>query len=148
MSTEARLQKLEAQFSKIAREIKSLRGGKQLSVTKNNRIVGTFGGNKKDGTISSTRRTPERGGKEIVPRGHWMKFVFVEGKSNKFWSIRLAGQSMITHWGRVGTVGQETTKRYATTAQAKTAGEKLITEKLQKGYRLIRENPTRVRWVR
>lgn len=147
MSTESRLKKLESQFSKIAREIKSLRG---LPTPKGGgRITGTFGGNKKGGAISSTRRTPERGGKEIVPRGHWMQFRYTEGRSNKFWAIRLDGTSMITHWGRVGTVGQETTKRYSTGAQAKEAGEKLIGEKLKKGYRLVRENPTpRVRWVK
>ena len=67
--------------------------------------------------------------------------LVVGGGSDKFWNIRLDGTSTITHWGRNGTVGQETTKRYASVAQAKTEGERLIASKLAKGYVLVRDNP-------
>ena len=133
-TNDARLKKLESQFNKLHREIQSLRGKPSKKIA----------APKRGGALSSTRRTPERGGSEIVPRGYAMRFEMVDPASNhnKFWTIRLDGTAMITHWGRIGTVGQETTKRYGSTAEAKSEGERLIASKLAKGYKLIRDNPS------
>jgi uncharacterized protein (TIGR02996 family) len=61
-------------------------------------------------------------------------FVFTDDKSNKFWNIELQGKSFTVTFGRVGTKGQTQTKPFATDAMAKTEHDKLVAEKLKKGY--------------
>jgi uncharacterized protein (TIGR02996 family) len=61
-------------------------------------------------------------------------FVFTDEKSNKFWNIELQGKSFTVTFGRVGTNGQTQTKTFATDAKAKTEHDKLVAEKLKKGY--------------
>ena len=58
-----------------------------------------------------------------------------EGSSNKFWSIRVDGATHTVHFGRVGTDGQVKTKELASPEKAIEAAEKLVAEKLRKGYR-------------
>lgn len=65
------------------------------------------------------------------------RFEFVEGGSSKFWEITLEGSSSTTHWGRIGTAGQSTTKSFANDAAAKKEHDKLVAEKLGKGYREV-----------
>ena len=62
------------------------------------------------------------------------EFEFVEGTSNKFWKITTDGLAHTVHYGRVGTAGQLQSKEFDTPALAKTSAEKLIAEKLKKGY--------------
>ena len=62
------------------------------------------------------------------------RFEFSSGSSNKFWAIDLAGGSFDVRWGRVGTDGQRQTKRFASAQRAKTEAEKLVRQKLAKGY--------------
>ena len=61
-------------------------------------------------------------------------FHFNDGNSNKFWKIRLDGDSFTVHFGRVGTAGQIQTKKFATDAEAEKEHNKLIAEKVKKGY--------------
>jgi uncharacterized protein (TIGR02996 family) len=61
-------------------------------------------------------------------------FVFTDEKSNKFWNIELQGTSFTVTFGRVGTKGQTQTKKFTTDAKAKTEHDKLVAEKLKKGY--------------
>jgi uncharacterized protein (TIGR02996 family) len=61
-------------------------------------------------------------------------FVFTDGSSNKFWHIKLEGTKFTVQYGRVGTTGQTQTKSFATPALALKEYEKLIIEKLEKGY--------------
>lgn len=62
------------------------------------------------------------------------EFHFSEGTSNKFWRISLDGTSFTVHFGRLGTTGQAQVKEFASEAAARQAAEKLIAEKLKKGY--------------
>ncbi len=63
------------------------------------------------------------------------RFEFSEGNSNKFWEIDYSGADSFTvRWGRLGTDGQTQTKAFATEVQARAAAEKLIAEKVGKGY--------------
>ena len=62
------------------------------------------------------------------------EFQFSDGKSNKFWAIEAGGTSQKLHFGRVGTTGQAQTKEFASEAEAKKATDKLIAEKVKKGY--------------
>lgn len=62
------------------------------------------------------------------------RYELVDGKSNKFWEIELAGTSVITSWGRIGTNGQSKTKTFADEGKAKKEYDRLVKEKTGKGY--------------
>ena len=62
------------------------------------------------------------------------RLVFSDGSSNKFWHIELDGSSHTVHFGRVGTAGQTQTKDFGDEAAARNAYDKLVDEKLKKGY--------------
>ena len=61
-------------------------------------------------------------------------FVFSDAKSNKFWHIDLQGDRFTVHFGKVGTKGQTQTKTFSAEEQARKAHDKLVAEKLAKGY--------------
>lgn len=62
------------------------------------------------------------------------EFHFSEGASNKFWTISVEGTAHTVRFGRLGTAGQVQTKEFATEADARKSADKLIAEKLKKGY--------------
>ncbi len=62
------------------------------------------------------------------------RYEFSEGSSNKFWQINLSGKSFTTTYGKIGTSGQTTVKSYGSDAEAKKEYDKLIAEKVKKGY--------------
>lgn len=53
---------------------------------------------------------------------------------NKFWSVAVAGNMLVTAYGKIGTKGQKTTKAFATHAEAVAAATKLKSQKMAKGY--------------
>src|SRR5262245_48969462 len=61
-------------------------------------------------------------------------FKFADDESYKFWNISLEGKSYTVNYGRIATKGQTTTKSFPTPEKAKAAYEKIIAEKLGKGY--------------
>lgn len=62
------------------------------------------------------------------------RFEFVEGSSDKFWEIEIAGTDVTVTFGRRGTNGQTKTKSFPYEAAAKKHADKLIEEKTGKGY--------------
>lgn len=62
------------------------------------------------------------------------ELVFAEGSSNKFWNIELSGDAHTVTFGRVGTAGQSKTKDFGSSEEAKQSFDKLVAEKLKKGY--------------
>ncbi|HKX62861.1 MAG TPA: STM4015 family protein [Verrucomicrobiae bacterium] len=62
------------------------------------------------------------------------ELVYMDSKSSKFWSIELAGSSHTVTYGRIGTTGQSATKSFPSEEAARKDMEKLIREKLGKGY--------------
>jgi predicted DNA-binding WGR domain protein len=62
------------------------------------------------------------------------RFEFVEGKSNKFWEVEVAGADVTVRFGRIGSSGQTQTKSFDTPDQATGHAEKLIASKTKKGY--------------
>ncbi len=64
----------------------------------------------------------------------WRRFHFVDSKSKKFWSIMLDDNSHTVRYGRIGTNGQTKTKEFAADEKAKDAYEKLVADKVKKGY--------------
>src|SRR5919202_6190482 len=61
-------------------------------------------------------------------------FEYRDGKSNKFWSIKRKGSSFTVTFGRIGTQGQTQTKSFPDEEQAQREHDKLVREKLAKGY--------------
>ncbi|MGE3804078.1 MAG: WGR domain-containing protein [Gemmataceae bacterium] len=61
-------------------------------------------------------------------------FEFNDGRSKKFWNIELSGRKFTVTYGRIGTAGQTQSKTFADDAKARAAHDKLIAEKVGKGY--------------
>src|SRR5579872_2767624 len=62
------------------------------------------------------------------------KFTYSDAKSHKFWNIELQGNSFTVTYGRQGTAGQTQTKTFADEEKARKEHDKLVKEKLGKGY--------------
>lgn len=62
------------------------------------------------------------------------KLVFKDGSSDKFWNIELDGSSHTVNFGRTGTMGQTQTKSFDDDEAARKSYDKLIAEKVKKGY--------------
>jgi uncharacterized protein (TIGR02996 family) len=62
-------------------------------------------------------------------------FEFVEGTSSKFWNITLSGKSFTVNFGRIGTAGLTQVKEFGSEEQARKEHDKLVAEKLKKGYK-------------
>jgi uncharacterized protein (TIGR02996 family) len=64
------------------------------------------------------------------------RYEYSEGSSSKFWEINLSGKSFTTTYGKLGAKGQTTLKTFKSEAEAKQEYEKLVAEKVKKGYAL------------
>ena len=62
-------------------------------------------------------------------------FVYADAGSNKFWNVELQGKSLTVTWGKAGTKGQTQTKSFRDEASARKEHDKLVREKLAKGYK-------------
>lgn len=62
------------------------------------------------------------------------ELVYMDAKSSKFWNIELTGSSYTVTYGRIGTAGQSLTKSFPSEEAARKDADKLIKEKLGKGY--------------
>jgi uncharacterized protein (TIGR02996 family) len=69
-------------------------------------------------------------------------FQFSDARSHKFWNVDVAGKDVTVNYGKIGTTGQTQTKSYASQDEARKAADKLIKEKIGKGYieTTVREN--------
>ena len=63
------------------------------------------------------------------------RYEFARGASRKFWGIALAGKSFTTTYGRLGAAGQSTTKKFASAEVAAREHDKLVADKVKKGYK-------------
>ena len=66
------------------------------------------------------------------------RFEFSEGNSNRFWELSVNGTEVTVRFGRIGAQGQTQTKSFADDAAAAKHAEKLIQEKIGKGYVEVR----------
>lgn len=66
--------------------------------------------------------------------GKTRRFEFVEGNSAKFWEVTVKGKDTLVRFGRIGTTGQSSTKSFKDEAAASAFVDKMIGEKLEKGY--------------
>lgn len=64
-------------------------------------------------------------------------FEFEEGSSRKFWEIQVIANQVIVRFGKTSTSGQTKPKPFPSQGAALTYAQKLIEEKLEKGYQEI-----------
>jgi predicted DNA-binding WGR domain protein len=62
------------------------------------------------------------------------RFEFIAGSSGKFWEISMSGVEVTVNYGRIGTHGQSQTKSFPNAEKAQQHAEKLMRQKLGKGY--------------
>jgi predicted DNA-binding WGR domain protein len=62
------------------------------------------------------------------------RFEFQEGASHKFWEVSVGQDELTVRFGKVGTQGQTKTKSFESLDAMLEQAEKLIAEKLRKGY--------------
>ncbi len=67
-------------------------------------------------------------------------FIYQDNSSHKFWNIDINGTEMTVTFGKVGTQGQSQVKSFATEEECRKAAEKLIAEKMKKGY-ILQQQP-------
>ncbi len=65
------------------------------------------------------------------------RYELIEGTSSKFWEIARTDTGFATRFGRIGTAGQESEKAFDEPAKAKREYEKIVAEKVKKGYALV-----------
>ncbi|OXJ13178.1 AAA domain-containing protein [Burkholderia sp. AU6039] len=65
----------------------------------------------------------------------WVRSLrFEQGTSSKFWRASVRGTELNVTYGRIGTNGQANLKQFATVERARREMDKLVAEKLRKGY--------------
>jgi predicted DNA-binding WGR domain protein len=62
------------------------------------------------------------------------KLIYQDEKSSKFWNIETKGNSFTVTFGKIGTDGQYQTKKFENEEKCLKEAEKLVNEKLKKGY--------------
>ena len=69
----------------------------------------------------------------------WRRFEYINAYANskKFWEVNVDGRTLNVRWGRIGSKGQDNTKVYDTGTEAFGEAQKLIRQKLDKGYREV-----------
>ena len=70
--------------------------------------------------------------RDEIPKPRY--FEFKDKESSKFWGISLTGKKVTVHYGKIGTAGQNIVKELTTPAEASIHSEKIIGEKIKKGY--------------
>ena len=85
---------------------------------------------KSGGSQKKRRRTRRK--KSKVKRGSSSYFEFKKGSSRKFWRITKQGNKITTQYGKLGSLGNMTTKDYG--SKADQTYDKLVKAKKKKGY--------------
>lgn len=65
------------------------------------------------------------------------RFELTAGRSSKFWEILPGGDRFSVRYGRIGSPGRLQEKTFADEPRAQTAADKLIAEKIHKGYQEV-----------
>lgn len=64
-------------------------------------------------------------------------FTFKDNKSDKFWSIDYSGNDFTVNYGKTGAIGKYEIKEFESEEACKKEAEKLISQKIKKGYKEI-----------
>lgn len=82
----------------------------------------------------STVPTPTRTAKSDSDPLDIRYFELVDDVSNKYWQIKRWPTYYEVHYGRIGTTGQTTIKRFSSDLEAYRAYLRIVREKIDKGY--------------
>ena len=74
------------------------------------------------------------------------QYFFDDGQARKFWSYTVRGKKQTLRYGRIGTKGRDTSKVFSSPSAAKAATEKLVDQKIAKGY--VQVNPGQLKIAR
>lgn len=66
--------------------------------------------------------------------------TFKDEQSDKFWQIETTGKLFTVTYGKTGSLGVSQTKTFLSEKQCQKEAEKLVNEKLKKGYSVLRKN--------
>jgi DNA ligase-1 len=94
----------------------------------------TFVGQRQEEPAGINQSIQQQGASRVASTKTSRRFEFVGGSSDKFYEIQVQGSEVTVRFGRNGTAGQSSVKNFADTAKAAKHTEKLIAEKLRKGY--------------
>lgn len=61
-------------------------------------------------------------------------YEFKDSKSSKFWEIEVSGGTVTVRYGKIGTDGQTSVKKFKDPGEAKKHAAKITAEKVKKGY--------------
>ena len=78
------------------------------------------------------KRSVRKSKKKTNNNSAYFEYKSILGSSNKFWRIVKNGSKITTQYGRIGTLGQMTTKDYG--SKVDSVYDKLIKSKKKKGY--------------
>jgi predicted DNA-binding WGR domain protein len=70
-------------------------------------------------------------------RTYALRLEFHEGTSYKFWEVAVAGDKVVTFWGRCGHKAQTTIKTFSNPQKALDAYYGLLRSKQNKGYQEV-----------
>jgi DNA ligase-1 len=100
----------------------------------------TYVGIRADAEYEPTTFQSCEGDLPMIPRNVQAarRFEFSEGSSNKFWEMTVDGTEVTVRFGRIGAIGQTSSQSFADGAAAQNHAQKLIKQKLAKGYHEIR----------
>jgi len=62
-------------------------------------------------------------------------YEFKDKTSSKFWEIDTKGSTVTVRYGKIGTDGQTTVKKFGSAAAASAHAAKVTAEKVKKGYK-------------
>ena len=67
----------------------------------------------------------------------WGRYEYSDGRSSDFLEATLVGNSFKVTYGKIGSSGQTSTKQFRTESEAKKEYDRLIAEKVKKGYQAV-----------
>ena len=108
-------------------------GGLSVTISTNG-VPASFSRRRRRRARRERDETPAHTRTRNVRLGALRRFELSEGVSSKFWQIDVAGKSFTVAWGRLGTSGQTQTKAFDSDEKASAEHDKLVKEKLKKGY--------------
>jgi predicted DNA-binding WGR domain protein len=71
---------------------------------------------------------------EVAASGAVRRFVYKDAPIYKFWEISVQGTAYAVRFGKSGVTGTRQEKTFESADVCRTAAEKVIAEKLKKGY--------------
>jgi predicted DNA-binding WGR domain protein len=109
----------------------------EASATQSTVAAAATSGPPENAVAPDAQQMPPAGPVGVLPSGTVLCFEFNQGGSRKFWHVRVDDAELVVAYGRIGTDGQVKRKAFASPDGARREAERLVREKLAKGYQEI-----------